>query len=153
MTDRTLARDAEEIVGISSLRLSVPHDRPPKVDGAWVVYWMTAARRTRWNFAIQRAVDWVRELKRPLAIIEVLTCGGRWDSDRHHRFVLQGMRDDARRLADAPALYYPYVEPQPGACGEFFAAVCRKACVVVTDDYVQCYSTETTRWSHDIPGK
>ena len=122
-------------MGISSLRFSVPHDLPPKVDGSYVVYWMTAARRTRWNFAIQRAVGWARELKRPLVIIEVLTCGGRWDSDRHHRFVLQGMSDNARQLADAPALYYPYVEPQPGECREFFVAVCGQACVVITDDY------------------
>ncbi len=135
MSNRTLTREAEEIVGISSLRFSVPHDLPPKVDGSYVVYWMTAARRTRWNFAIQRAVGWARELKRPLVIIEVLTCGGRWDSDRHHRFVLQGMSDNARQLADAPALYYPYVEPQPGECREFFVAVCGQACVVITDDY------------------
>ena len=45
MTDRMLTRDAEEIGGISPLRFSVCHDRPPKVDGAYVVYWMTAARR------------------------------------------------------------------------------------------------------------
>ena len=96
---------------------------------------MTAARRTRWSFALQRAVGWARELKRPLVIIEVLACGGRWDSDRHHRFVLQGMKENARQLADAPALYYPYVEPQPGECRRLFAAVCDQACVVVTDDY------------------
>lgn len=135
MTDRTFTSDAEEIGGISSLRLSVPHDRPPKVDGAYVIYWMTAARRTRWNFALQRAIGWAMELKRPLVIIEVLTCGGRWDSDRQHRFILQGMSDNARRLADTPALYYPYVEPQPGECREFFAAVCGQACVVIIDDY------------------
>ncbi len=135
MTDRTLTRDAEEIVGISSLRIRVLHDRPPKLDGGYVVYWMTAVRRTAWNFAIQRAIGWARELKRPLVIIEVLTCGGRWDSDRHHRFVLQGMRDNARRLAGAPAFYYPYVETHPGECREFLEAVCGQACVVITDDY------------------
>ena len=45
------------------------------------------------------------------------------------------MSDNARRLADAPALYYPYVEPQPSECGELLAAVCDQACLVVTDDY------------------
>ena len=38
-------------------------------------------------------------------------------------------------LANAPALYYPYVEPQPGECRRLFAAVSGQACVVVTDDY------------------
>ena len=114
-----------EIGAIPILRLSLLNDRPPKAEGEFVVYWMTAARRTRWNFALQRAVGWARELKRPLVIIEVLACGGRWDSDRHHRFVLQGMSDNARQLADAPALYYPYVEPQPGECRRLFAAALR----------------------------
>jgi len=35
MTDRTFTRDAEELSGISSLRLSVPHDQPPNVDEGW----------------------------------------------------------------------------------------------------------------------
>ena len=68
-------------------------------------------------------------------IVEVLACGGRWDSDRHHRFVLQGMKENASQLANAPALYYPYVEPQPGECRKLFTAVCQRACLVVTDDY------------------
>lgn len=120
---------------VSELRLQVAHDRPPAAGAEYVVYWMTAARRVRWNFALQRAVDWARELRRPLVIVEVLACGGRWDSDRLHRFVLQGMADNARELADAPVQYYPYVERQPGAACELFAALAAKACLVVTDDY------------------
>ncbi|NLX95301.1 MAG: deoxyribodipyrimidine photolyase [Rhodopirellula sp.] len=120
---------------IPTLRLRVLNDRPPKADGALVVYWMTTARRTRWSFALQQAVGWARELKRPLLIVEILACGGRWDSERHHSFVLQGMRENAQQLADAPVLYYPYVEPQPGECRKLFAAVSDQACLVVTDDY------------------
>ena len=106
MADRTPAKPGGEIGAIPVLRLSVLNDRPPKAEGAFVLYWMTAARRTRWSFALQRAVGWARELKRPLVIIEVLACGGRWDSDRHHSFVLQGMRENAGQLANAPALYF-----------------------------------------------
>ena len=135
MPDKTPEQPDNKIGAIPVLRLSVLNDRPPKVEGEFVVYWMTAARRTRWNFALQRAVGWARELKRPLVIFEILACGGRWDSDRHHSFVLQGMKENARQLANAPALYYPYVEPQPGECRRLFAAVCSHACVVVTDDY------------------
>jgi len=134
------------------LRLSLLSDRPPKTEGAFVVYWMTTARRARWSFAVERAVGWARELKRPLAIIEALPCGGRWDSDRHHRFVLQGMQENARQLANAPALYYPFVEPQPGACRRLFAAVCDQACVVVTDDYPIALPAVTTV-SADVPAR
>jgi deoxyribodipyrimidine photo-lyase len=135
MAHRTPATSGGEIGAIPVLRLSLLNDRPPKAEGEFVVYWMTTARRTRWSFALQRAVGWARELKRPLVIIEVLPCGGHWDSDRHHGFVLQGMKENARQLANAPVLYYPYAEPQPGECRRLFAAVGDRACTVVTDDY------------------
>ena len=135
MARKTVAIDAANIGRIPARRLKVLADRPPRENGVFVVYWMTAARRVQWNFALDRAIGWARALKRPLAIIEVLACGGRWDSDRHHRFVLQGMCHQARQLADAPAFYYPYVEPKPGECRGLFGALCGKACVVVTDDF------------------
>jgi len=144
MGNRALAGQSAGIDAVPSLRLGVLHDRPPKADGAYVVYWMTAARRTRWSFALQRAIGWARELGRPLLIVEVLSCGGRWDGERHHRFVLQGMQENAARLADRPALYYPYVEPQPGECRKLFAAVAGQACVVVTDDYPIALPAVTT---------
>ena len=103
MADRMPSKPSGEIGAIPVLRLSVLNDRPPKAEGEFVVYWMTAARRTRWNFALQRAVGWARELKRPLVIIEVLTCGGRWDSDRHHRFVLQGMSRKCPAVGKRPS--------------------------------------------------
>ena len=135
MADRMLAKAGCEIGAVPELRLSELNDRPLKAEGAFVVYWMTAARRTQWNFALQRAVGWARELRRPLVIIEVFACEGRWDSDRCHRFVLHGMEENARQLANVPSLYYPYVEPRLGECREFFSAICDQACVVVTDDY------------------
>lgn len=126
---------SREIGATPPLRLGVLNDRPPNADGTFVLYWMIAARRMRWNFALQRAIGWAQTLKRPLVIVEVLTCGGRWDSHRHHTFVLQGMADNARQTADTAALYYPYVERQPGDCAGFFAALSEQACVVVTDAY------------------
>jgi deoxyribodipyrimidine photo-lyase len=135
---------AEEIGGISPVRLSVLQPRPALADGTHVVYWMTAARRTGWNFALQRAVGWARELKRPLLIVEVLACGSRWDSDRHHRFVLQGMKDNVQRLVKTPAVYHPYVELRPGDGKQFFAAICDQACLVVTDDYPIALPAVTT---------
>src|SRR5205809_4444797 len=104
-------------------RLHVANGRPPRTDGLFVLYWMTAARRVEWNFALDRAADWAVELKRPLVVVEVLACGGRWDCDRFHRFTLDGMAENARRLAGRGALYYPYVEPKPGKARELFRAL------------------------------
>ena len=88
-------------------------------EGAYVLYWMSAVRRLGWNFALQRAVGWAVELGRPLLVVEVLGCGGRWDTARHHRFVLQGMADNAAQAAGTAIGYYPYVEPRPGQAGRF----------------------------------
>jgi deoxyribodipyrimidine photo-lyase len=96
---------------------------------------MIAARRTSWNFALDRAVEWAQELRRPLVILEALRCDYRWASDRMHSFVLEGMADNAARLSGTGVLYYPYVEPSAGAGRGLLAALAKSACAVVTDDF------------------
>jgi deoxyribodipyrimidine photo-lyase len=115
-------------------RVRVLADRPPRPDGEFVLYWMTAARRLRWNHALERAAALARELARPLVVLEALSCDYPWASERHHAFVLQGMADTARRAAGRPLLYHPYVEPEPGAGRGLLAALSRHACAVVADD-------------------
>ncbi len=96
---------------------------------------MTAARRTRWNFGLQRAVQLARALDKPLVVLETLECGRRWDSARFHRFVLEGMADNARRLEATPALYYPFVERSPGEAEALVLSLGAQACVIVVDDF------------------
>jgi deoxyribodipyrimidine photo-lyase len=96
---------------------------------------MTAFRRAAWNFALEHAGNWASHLSKPLVVVEVLTCGNRWDSERHHSFVLRGMADNAAQLRDRPVLYYPYVEPRDGKAGEFLQVLAQEACLVVADDY------------------
>lgn len=103
-------------------------------DGAYVLAWTTAFRRTSWNFTLDRAVEWSRELSRPVLVLEGLRAGYAHASDRLHSFVLQGMADSARAYADAGIGYHPYVEPSPGAGRGLLAALAARACVVVTDD-------------------
>jgi deoxyribodipyrimidine photo-lyase len=69
---------------------------PINPEGDYVLYWMIATRRVAWSFALDHAVDLARELGRPLVIFEALRCGYRWASDRLHRFVIEGMRDNQR---------------------------------------------------------
>jgi deoxyribodipyrimidine photo-lyase len=106
-----------------------------RADGRYVLYWMTAARRTSWNYALDHAVDLALRLDRPLLVLEALRCDYEWASDRLHRFVLQGMHDNAAAFARTDASYYPYVEPTPGAGAGLLAALGREACAVVTDDF------------------
>jgi deoxyribodipyrimidine photo-lyase len=104
-------------------------------DGAYVLYWMVAFRRPRWNFALQHAVEYARTLDRPLVVLEALRAGYPWASERLHAFVLQGMADNARAFKGDPITYVPYVEPTPGAGKGLLDALAARACVVVTDDF------------------
>ncbi len=101
--------------------------------GDYVLYWMVAARRARFNFALERAVDWAHELHRPLLVVEPLRVDYRWASDRFHSAILQGMVDNRAAFAAAGVAYHPWVEPCRGAGTGMFAAFASRACVVVTD--------------------
>lgn len=96
---------------------------------------MIAARRTRWNFALQRAVEHCHQFGRPLVIVEALDVDYPWASDRLHRFVLDGMAATAAACARSRALYYPYVEPAPRQGRGLLQELSQRACVVVTDHY------------------
>jgi deoxyribodipyrimidine photo-lyase len=123
------------------IRLRARNDQPVRPDGTHVLYWMVAARRTSWNFALDHALHHCAQLKKPLVIFEPLRAGYRWASDRHHAFVLQGMLDNqaavaaAARATGVAVTYVPYVEPAPGAGSGLLAALAKDACVVVTDDW------------------
>jgi deoxyribodipyrimidine photo-lyase len=99
-----------------------------------VLYWMIAARRASWSFALDHAVAQANALGRPLVVLEALRCGYRWASDRMHAFVLAGMADNARAFARAGVTYLRYVEPEHGAGAGLVAALAQRACLVVTDE-------------------
>ncbi len=120
---------------VPAVRLRALNDAAPNAGGRFVLYWMNACRRTQWNFALQRAVDWARTLGKPLWIVEPLPLGGRWPSDRRHSFTLDGMADNADRLEGKPAGYYPFVEREPGQAEALLDALAPTACAIVADDH------------------
>lgn len=116
-------------------RIRIGNNAPVSRRGEYVLYWMIANRRAAWNFSLQRAIEFATELNKPLVVFEPLRCGYRWASDRLHRFILEGMADNAARFAQTPAHYYSYVERKAGEGRGLLAAHAGRACVVVTDDY------------------
>jgi deoxyribodipyrimidine photo-lyase len=119
---------------IPELRIRALNEAPLRDDGSYVLYWMTAARRTRFNYALDRAVELATDLDRPLLVLEALRVGYPWASDRIHRFVLDGMADNARAFEGTGVLYHPYVEPRTGDGEGLLSALAKRAAVVVTDD-------------------
>ncbi len=120
---------------VPELRIRKVNDAPVNGKGDFVLYWMIAFRRTAWNYSLQRAVEWAQELNKPLIVLEALRCGYQWASDRLHRFILEGMADNARSLKKSKVLYYPYVEAVKGGGKGLIESLAQKSCVVITDDY------------------
>jgi len=105
----------------------------PKAD--FILYWMTAYRRPHWNYALQRAVGWALELKKPLLILEALRVNYQWASDRIHSFILKGMLDNQTYFKKYGVCYYPYIEPKRRAGKGLLQTLSRHACLVVTDEF------------------
>ena len=120
---------------VPEVRVHATNDRAVRPDGEFVLYWMIAARRTRANFALQRALALAQELGRPLLVLEALRCGYRWASDRLHAFALQGMADNAADFSAAGVTYLPYVEPAAGHGKGLLTALAERACAIVTDEF------------------
>ena len=93
-------------MSIPKIRIRRLNQRPIRVDGDYVLYWMIANRRTRSNFSLERAIEFSKERNKPLLILEALRCGYEWANDRLHRFALQGMSENQKILQESSATYY-----------------------------------------------
>jgi deoxyribodipyrimidine photo-lyase len=101
-----------------------------------VLYWMIAARRTNVNYGLERAMEYARDLRKPLVVLEALRADHPWAADRFHQFVLAGMHDNRAALQGRPGItYFPYVETGPCAGRGLLEALVAHAAVVVTDDF------------------
>jgi deoxyribodipyrimidine photo-lyase len=116
-------------------RVRALNGAPLKPGGDFVLYWMIAARRASWSFALDRALEHCRALGKPLLVLEALRAGYPHASDRLHAFVLQGMAENAAAFARAGVTYLPYVEPAAGQGHGLLEALAARACLVVTDDF------------------
>ena len=119
----------------ADVRVKTINDAAINLNGQFVLYWMTTSRRTQWNFGLDRAVQWALEVKKPLLIFEALRIGYPWASERLHRFILDGMADNAAYLDGSSAGYFPYVETALGAGKGLLQALADLSCLVVTDDF------------------
>ena len=79
---------------VPAVRYRKVNDKPLNAPGKYVLYWMNGFRRTESNFSLQRAIEWARDLQKPLIVFELLRCDYRWASERVHQFIIQGMLDN-----------------------------------------------------------
>ncbi|HJK97448.1 MAG TPA: deoxyribodipyrimidine photolyase [Polyangiaceae bacterium LLY-WYZ-14_1] len=122
-------------MAVPSLRVRALNDAPVRGDAAFVLYWMVAFRRPTHNFALDRAVERARELGQPLVVLEALRLGYPYASERLHRFILQGMADNAAFFAGQPVTHHAYVERREDDGKGLLRKLASRASIVVTDDY------------------
>jgi len=103
-------------------------------DGTYVLYWMQAYRRLDHNHALDHALEWARELKKPLVVYEGLKLSYPWASMRLHRFILEGMAANADAAAKRGLNYWPFVETPRQSGRGLLRQLAMRASVVVTDD-------------------
>lgn len=115
------------------VRRRVLCDLPPRQNGQYVLYWLTATRRIERNHALDQALAWAKELGKPLVILEALRSDYRWACPRHHRVILDSMAEREAELASAGVRYYPYVEREKDGGKGLLAAMAKDAAVVVGD--------------------
>jgi deoxyribodipyrimidine photo-lyase len=122
-------------VEVPTIRVRRLNEAPRLENGEFVLYWMAATRRLGYNFALDRAVHHARLLKRPLVILEPAWIDEPWACVRFHRLALDAMAEHQQRLRRRRVVHYPYVEPRSGAGKGLLAALARRACIVVSDEF------------------
>ena len=95
------------------------NDEPVHTGGKYVLYWMQASQRTRFNHALEHAIDRANELDQPL-----LVCFGLMDdfpeaNERSYFFLLQGLRDVEAALRKREIRFVVKHGPAPAAALHF----------------------------------
>ncbi|MCU0718424.1 MAG: hypothetical protein MUC83_01875, partial [Pirellula sp.] len=90
---------------VPKVRITAITNHTASNSGEYVLYWMTAMRRLRYNFGLQRAVQWANELQRPLLILDAVRTNYRWACDRFHQFLIDGVVERSSQLVSSRAAH------------------------------------------------
>ena len=102
-------------------------------DGEFVLYWMHHAVRAHENPALDVAISLSNRLRLPLLVYQAIPERYPFASDRHHRFILEGVCDLQRQFQERVIDYAFYLE-RNGYRGPQLPQLCRRANVVVTEE-------------------
>ncbi len=101
----------------------------------YVLYWSQMNRRVDNNHALQWAIQRANELHLPVLYYEGLTCTYPEANDRLHTFVLEGVPETARRLAERGIGYCFYLRRRKSDANDVLYRLAAGAACIVTDDY------------------
>ena len=117
--------------------------------GEFILLWLHHAVRAHQNPALTVAIELSHRLAKPLLIYQGLGGAHRFNSDRHHSFILQGARDVAAQFAARGIRYVFNLEKAPNAQaqGSPLRALFANAAAVVVEDFP---APPFPRWTHAL---
>jgi photolyase PhrII len=83
--------------------------------GEFVLLWLHHAVRAHENAALDVAIALANQLRQPLLVYQGLAGKHRFNSDRQHRFILEGAADVALQFAELGISYVMHVPSDPAA--------------------------------------
>ncbi|MCA1787261.1 MAG: deoxyribodipyrimidine photo-lyase, partial [Desulfobacteraceae bacterium] len=86
-------------MSIHPARIRRLNDTPVR-KGPYVLYWMQQSQRAAWNHALEYAIDQANEYNLPLVVGFGLTHAWPEANLRHYTFMLEGLAETGRALAD-----------------------------------------------------
>ncbi|MDX1982628.1 MAG: deoxyribodipyrimidine photo-lyase [Bryobacteraceae bacterium] len=107
----------------------------PRAGAGYVLYWAQMNRRVDSNHALAHAAALANELALPVLYYEGLTCSYPFANDRFHTFVLEGVPETARRLAELGIGYVFHLRRRHGDPNDALYKLAANAAAIVTDDY------------------
>lgn len=103
--------------------------KPRNENGAYVLYWMQQAQRTRYNHALETAIREANELGLPVLAVFGLTDSYPDANERHYAFMLEGLRD-VREGLERHGIQLVVLRHSPEKAA---VAMAQNAALVVTD--------------------
>ncbi|MFW5718293.1 MAG: deoxyribodipyrimidine photo-lyase [Spirochaetota bacterium] len=115
----------------------------PFRDGRFVLYWMQRSRRARYNHALELAVKVANERGVPVVVAFGLAADYPEASERHYRFMLEGLRETAAIVRERGIGFVVRIgEPQ-----EVALEAGRDAVAIVCD---RGYLAHLRRWRYEL---
>ncbi|RHX84628.1 deoxyribodipyrimidine photolyase [Leptospira stimsonii] len=117
------------------IRVRDLNQKPVREEGRYILYWMSMARRLAWNHSLDYAIHLSKKYNKELLIYEALKMDYPWSSPRIHRFMAEGMADNAKEAKKSGLKYRAFIETKDNPISDVFIKLSATAALIVTDNY------------------
>ncbi len=122
----------------------------PSTAGEFVLYWMRTAMRVDENPALNVAIESANRLALPVLVYQALSERHPYASDRHHTFVMEGVRDIQAAIDRRNCAFVFHLE-RPEHRGPHLKTLAQRASLVITEEMpVEPLRSWTERLSRNL---